>query len=131
MSISIMKLINRPYKLKDANRILLTNVKITNISQEDSNFLVDFNVLSSDGTKKYKCKILTDSDKINLKTKIKVFCDCMSFKYQYETVLSTLDALYGTSASTKLPKHQNMFICKHLEAFLKLLINLKYLPKFK
>jgi len=130
MTFPILKIMNRPYNIKHRDKIILNSVKIENVSQIDSNFLVEFQILSSDTTKIYLAKILTDSDNINYNTQIKVHCNCQSFKYQYETILSQIDGLYGIPSSHKLPKKQTLHVCKHLEGAISLLLRIKKIPKF-
>lgn len=125
MATKLIRLINRPFALKNRISIPINHVKINNINKIDSNFLVDFNVLSSDKTKVYNVLVLIDNEIVDIHSKVEVRCSCESFKYQFETNLAEMNALYGPPSSYKHPKKNIYYICKHVE------ICLEYLKRRK
>lgn len=132
MPVKIHWLLTRPKNVEDRDIVSENLIKINKISQENDGFLLNFIVHSSTERKiKYTCDVWVKDNPITSNTIGKFFCSCMSFQYQYESVLERHGALYGISRSKRLPKKQTLFVCKHLEAVIKYLIKHKNLTTIK
>lgn len=93
------------------------NIKLINIKSENNGNVLTFQVKSlTKPNKNYQSIIwLGTDDLINPTTNVKFNCQCQSFLYQYNVILSQHNALYGKAVSSKIPKkNQKIFICKHL-----------------
>lgn len=120
MSLTLNRLLARP-KLNQIQRIIPpSHIDIKFISEINNGYMIDFNVRSeTDRSQIYLSSIwLSDKDLSN-DTLVKVKCNCPNFIYKFETVLATIDGLIDKPHSLVLPKHQSVYICKHLEACIK------------
>ena len=110
---------------------LLPNIKtllLISISKINNGYLYQFNVPSSNSGF-YQTSILINNNIISDNSLCKFRCTCDSFKYQYENILYSHDALIGKPNIIKPPKQNKLFVCKHLYITLQLLYkfnNLNY-----
>jgi hypothetical protein len=110
------------------NSIKLLNIDIISNTTKVLNFLVP-------GTKNnYFSSVLIETDEqITGNTSCKFNCTCDSFKYQYSALLNINNGLINPILKTiKLPKKQNLFICKHLYSTIQIILihnNIKTLSR--
>ncbi len=100
-------------------------IKCESIGGETESYLLQFEVKSSSGKTYHSTLQLYTGSHINGNTPVKLKCDCMSFKFEYEVLLHQQGSLYGEPSSNKLPKKdKSIFVCKHLHALVISLIRL-------
>jgi hypothetical protein len=122
----MLKLLARPFNVKDRERISYQNIKIIDCQETDNKYLITVNIISSKSNTIYNGKIFIDTkDTITVNTPVEVVCNCPSFKYQFETLLGLNNFLYGNMSTDKIPKKkQTIFACKHIETALNLILKL-------
>lgn len=97
------------------------SVRLSNIvfQQQDEGILISCNA-----NDKYTCNLFLFGKKININSKIKVNCDCESFKYEFAYTLNKHNALLDNEMFikyiTKPPRKKNRYLiptaCKHIIA---------------
>ena len=108
-----------------------------NISQKDmadfgefretshGNHILSGFVVSKGSGKAYAIQIQMDTEKFSPNSRVKVYCNCDNFKFQWAYVLHKHDALIAPQNFVLLPPKQtnpNMDVgcCKHIKVFLEL-----------
>lgn len=82
-------------------------------------------VVSKNSGKAYSIQVHMDTNKITRDSKVKVFCNCDNFKFQWAYVLHKYDSLIAPQNFILLPpkiKNPTLEIgcCKHIKVFLEL-----------
>ena len=82
-------------------------------------------VVSKQSGKAYSIRIQMDSEFLDANTKVKVYCNCDNFKFQWAYVLHKYDSLIAPQNFILLPpkiKNPTLEIgcCKHIKVFLEL-----------
>ncbi len=114
---------SRPNIYKNMNIINIMDIIITNITKlnKDKRY---FNITY----KNYNIEILINKFPLNLNSDIYVYCDCDSFKYQFQSLLYKANGLILKSQPlnilNKLPKKKIIYVCKHIEMSLNKILKL-------
>lgn len=82
-------------------------------------------VVSKQSGKAYSIRIQMDSEFLDANTKVKVYCNCENFKFQWAYVLNKHNALIAPQNFILLPPKQTnpdlkIGCCKHIKVFLEL-----------
>lgn len=102
------------------------NIKIQNVLNRP--YLKQFSVLNKKSTsghpKMYVVYVEADTEKIEMNTKLKLYCSCLDFTYRYAYCFYEKDALYTRSGFVIEPPditNPDCKIkgCKHIKASLK------------
>lgn len=127
MAAPMFKLLSTPYRMKNRQMVINSNVKLVNCTKQKNGYIISLNVFSTAQNRSvYKINIFVETlNIINTNTPIEINCSCPSFKYQFETVLWLSKFLLGEPASKRLPKTQVLATCKHVQACLKYLLNFR------
>ena len=106
-------------------------------THHDNHILSGF-VVSKGSGKPYAIQIQMDTEHLAQNSKVKVYCNCENFKFQWAYVLYKHDALIAPQNFVLLPPKQtnpnmNVGCCKHIKVFLELAhdANLKRLNMVK
>jgi hypothetical protein len=113
MALPLSKFIALPKIFQD--REIPKKFSVKNISEKDNGFLLEFIIKSSSSNENYTPTIWVSDEIITANTKCLFYCNCPSFKFEFESILAINNGLYGNPTSDKLPKkRQTLFVCKHL-----------------
>jgi hypothetical protein len=82
-------------------------------------------VVSKQSGKAYSIRIHLDTEHLDNNTKVKVYCNCDNFKFQWAYVLNKYSALIAPQNFILLPPKQTnpdlkIGCCKHIKVFLEL-----------
>lgn len=85
-------------------------------------------VVSKGSSKAYSIQVQMDTDTLQKNSKVKVFCNCDNFKFQWAYVLHKYNALIAPQNFILLPPkqtnpNQNIGCCKHIKVFLEMAYN--------
>ncbi len=100
----------------------------------DNKYVITADAISSDGKSKYHLTLIIEDVTINANSKIRVDCDCPSFKYEFAYAVGQNDGLiYNKDYISKRPKKRNIYShvtgCKHLVRLGQLIFRRKNLIK--
>lgn len=132
MGLKLLQTLAKPLHLRSRQDVEHYDIRINDFFKQNDGFLISFRVKSqSSQNNKYQCQIWLNEKTFTTNTLVKFNCDCPSFQYQFETILSQYGALINPPRSDKLPKKiKSLYVCKHLEGAIRKIIpykNLEYL----
>lgn len=124
------RIASRPSAYKNMKKIPLSYIQFNNIEKKKKiSIYIGICKSQSQSSNHYNFKIQIKNPPLNLNSDIKVYCNCESFTYQFQTLLFRNNGLlteYKVSniMMQKPKKTKPLYICKHLEAALTKLLKM-------